>query len=312
MMFANDDDMVECPYNNSHRMLRKRLQSHLLKCRIQYPDVELRKCPFNLSHLIPEPEFTHHVTNCSDRKLITQYKYDAPDEVIEEEHPKHEPIQSEENWDDTDVPDYDPTKYVEKADVIRQPLGPTPSLRKAFIKEERKRLGDADSDEEEHARGEDCINDGQSLRNNAVVSNGSNLRRSPGCRPTNTTYNCDDDPYYISEPIQPKQRSRSRSPQRSYRDGSPVRANKNRFTKSYRDRSPSGSHRYRSPSRSHRDHSPSRSYRDRSPRSYRDRSPRSYRDGSPTRQRRNDSKRYRDSSPTSSGNQNHGRYNRNY
>lgn len=56
-MFLSDDDMVECPYNKTHRMLRRRLQTHLHKCRLQYPDVELRKCPFNTTHLIPEPEF---------------------------------------------------------------------------------------------------------------------------------------------------------------------------------------------------------------------------------------------------------------
>ena len=56
-MFLRDDDMVECPYNKTHRMLRRRLQTHLHKCRLQYPDVELRKCPFNTTHLIPEPEF---------------------------------------------------------------------------------------------------------------------------------------------------------------------------------------------------------------------------------------------------------------
>lgn len=66
-MFLNDDDMVECPYNSSHRMLRKRFQSHIIKCRLQYPNVELRKCPFNITHLIPEPEFSV--------KILLQYQF---------------------------------------------------------------------------------------------------------------------------------------------------------------------------------------------------------------------------------------------
>ncbi|XP_073830954.1 uncharacterized protein isoform X2 [Musca autumnalis] len=298
MMFVSDDDMIECPYNNSHRMLRKRLQSHLLKCRVNYPNVELRKCPFNLSHLIPEPEFTHHATNCPDRKLITQYKYDAP-ETVDEEVPKHKPIESEENWDETDVQDYDPNKYVENATVIRQPEGQTPSARKQFIKKERKRLGDADSDDE--------------------IDNRNN---SP---PNEEQYNCDEDPYYNGDryanpsppppPIYSRnedgpssrsyrdkedryhRRNRSRSPKRSSRDRSPSRSYaKSSNSRSSRDRSPLSSYANSSHSRSSRDRSPSRSYaKSSNSRSSRDRSPsRSYTNSSYARSSRDrSSERYR-------------------
>ncbi|XP_005177541.2 protein snwA [Musca domestica] len=215
MMFLNDEDMVECPYNNSHRMLRKRLQSHLLKCRIHYPNVELRKCPFNLSHLIPEPEFTHHATNCPDRKLITQYKYDAP-ESVEEEVPKHTPIESEENWDETDVPDYDPKKYVENATVIRCPQGPTPSERKEFIKKERKRLGDVDSDEDNDDESRNSQNDERSERSRSpdllFRNNSPQTRTNRDSR----MYNCDDDPYYKrNDERNPRPQKSSRDTQRS-------------------------------------------------------------------------------------------------
>lgn len=52
------NDMVHCPYNKAHKMLRKKLQQHILKCRVYYKDeVELLVCPFNKAHLIPEPEY---------------------------------------------------------------------------------------------------------------------------------------------------------------------------------------------------------------------------------------------------------------
>lgn len=54
---ASPHDMIGCPYNPAHRMLRSRLQPHLIKCRKSYPDAELKTCPFDLTHLIPEPEF---------------------------------------------------------------------------------------------------------------------------------------------------------------------------------------------------------------------------------------------------------------
>ncbi|XP_054730111.1 uncharacterized protein LOC129238909 [Anastrepha obliqua] len=148
----NDSDMVLCPYNKAHQLLRRRLQSHLIKCRQNYPQLELQKCPFNATHHIPEPEFVLHVTNCPDRKLITQYKYNTV-EVKEEEPVRHAPIECEENWDDTEVDDYNPQKYIDQKNVLQRPLGAPPAQRKAFIKRERKRLGDeesyTDSDEDE-------------------------------------------------------------------------------------------------------------------------------------------------------------------
>ncbi|KAM7348285.1 uncharacterized protein ACRADG_007678 [Cochliomyia hominivorax] len=238
-MFLSDDDMVECPYNKTHRMLRRRLQSHLIKCRLNYPDVELRKCPFNITHLIPEPEFTHHATNCPDRKLITQYKYNAP-EPKEEEGPKHAPIECDEDWDDTDVNDYNPQKYLERAKVIRKPDGHKPSERKLFIKKERKRLGDGDdsSEDESKSKGSKSTSHGykrkdedsqtESPTKDTVKGNRSKYSRSPS---RSSSYKGRSrSPSYRSR------RDRSRSPSyRSRRDRSPSPAG---FRRSYRNHSP--------------------------------------------------------------------------
>lgn len=132
-------------------MKRKRLIPHLVKCRLSHPDVELMKCPFNASHLIPEPEFTHHVTNCSDRAIIDRYKYNTlPVKQDFQDRQKIE-IECDENWDDTEADDYDPTKHVTKKNVILNHIGGRPSDKKEFRKNERKRLGDAFSSDEEEA-----------------------------------------------------------------------------------------------------------------------------------------------------------------
>ncbi|XP_055843037.1 nuclear speckle splicing regulatory protein 1-like [Episyrphus balteatus] len=148
---AQDDDMVECPYNKYHQMLRKRLIPHLIKCRLSYPDAELIKCPFNASHLIPEPEFTHHVANCKDKAIIHQYKYNTLPVKIDEADRQQVEIDCDENWDDTEAVDYDPKKYVSQANVIRTHIGDLPSVRKEFRKSERKRLGDEDSSDDDEA-----------------------------------------------------------------------------------------------------------------------------------------------------------------
>lgn len=146
---AKDDDEVQCPYNKAHTMKRRRLIPHLIKCRLSFPDAELLKCPFNASHLIPEPEFTHHVTNCSDRSIIHQYKYNTLPVKIDVADRQQVEVDCDENWDDNEAQDYDPKKYASQANVIRPHIGDLPSVRKEFRKNERKRLGDEDSSDEE-------------------------------------------------------------------------------------------------------------------------------------------------------------------
>ncbi|KAH8328355.1 hypothetical protein KR067_008456 [Drosophila pandora] len=140
--------MVNCPYNKEHKMLRKKLQQHILKCRELYKDtVELKVCPFNKIHLIPEPEFFQHVKFCVDRKIIVQYQTSAA--AVLDQDTRHAKIECEENWDDVNEPDYDPQAYCSNANIVREPNGMFPSQRKAFIKEEnRRRFGDDYEDEE--------------------------------------------------------------------------------------------------------------------------------------------------------------------
>lgn len=238
--------------------------------------------------------------------MITQYKYDAP-EVVEEDLPKHAPIECEENWDETDVPDYDPTKYVEKAAVIRLPVGTAPSERKEFIKKERKRLGDIDSDEENE--GEEEVQAmqlpntslSQGMRSKTPEQIYRNRSPHPPSRNGSSAYNCDEDPYYSRYIEERSNRSSlsgdncdppsracrgDRSPSRSYRYRSP--------SSKHRDRSPLNNHQNRSSSRTYRDRSPSRDHRDRSSsHKYRDRSPfRKHRNNSPSRHEKANS--YRD------------------
>ncbi|XP_050329821.1 uncharacterized protein DDB_G0283697-like [Bactrocera neohumeralis] len=193
LSLENDDDVVVCPYNPAHRLLRKRLQPHLIKCRENYPQLQLQRCPFNNTHHIPEPEFCLHVTNCPDRKLITQYKYDAA-EPKEEERVSHAPIECEENWDDTEVDDYDPQKFIKEKEVLRQPLGIAPAERKEFIKTERKRLGD----EESYSESDDDFKD--DITKKDENEDLSSIKRIRSISPS---------------PPRQRERSRSRSPQSS-------------------------------------------------------------------------------------------------
>ncbi|XP_022218274.1 gametocyte-specific factor 1 homolog [Drosophila obscura] len=140
-------DMVSCPYNKEHVMLRKKYQQHIIKCRELYKDtVELLVCPFNKGHLVPEPEFHQHTKSCDDRKIIVQYQTSEP--AVLRADTRHEKIEADENWDDIKVEDYNPQVYCAQANIVREPNGMFPAQRKAFIKEERRRRGDYCDEEE--------------------------------------------------------------------------------------------------------------------------------------------------------------------
>lgn len=79
------------------------------------------------------------MSNCPDRKLIVQYKYEGPDEYDGTKFLQHDPIDCDENWDDTDIGNYDPEIYSRNMQIIRQPIG-GPSQRKAFKAEEANRF----------------------------------------------------------------------------------------------------------------------------------------------------------------------------
>lgn len=50
------NNTVQCPYNESHQILPERLQTHLVKCRKQYPDCKKVQCPLNAVHWVNEQE----------------------------------------------------------------------------------------------------------------------------------------------------------------------------------------------------------------------------------------------------------------
>lgn len=39
-----------CPYNPSHVIMKSRIQTHLVKCEKQHPQIKLETCPFDITH----------------------------------------------------------------------------------------------------------------------------------------------------------------------------------------------------------------------------------------------------------------------
>ncbi|RWS24185.1 tRNA:m(4)X modification enzyme TRM13-like protein [Leptotrombidium deliense] len=63
------DDLVTCPYNPAHKIARRRLQAHLIKCE-KNSNVHLMECPFNSSHRMEMHEYQKHIDNCPDSRQI--------------------------------------------------------------------------------------------------------------------------------------------------------------------------------------------------------------------------------------------------
>lgn len=63
----DDKDLLECPYDKHHRILKHRMQLHLIKCRRNHPSVNKVICPFNVTHVLNEPELKVSIT------YITQF-----------------------------------------------------------------------------------------------------------------------------------------------------------------------------------------------------------------------------------------------
>lgn len=52
----NDQELLECPYETSHRILKSRMQVHLGRCRRNHTNVPTVTCPFNVTHVLNKPE----------------------------------------------------------------------------------------------------------------------------------------------------------------------------------------------------------------------------------------------------------------
>jgi len=154
MPICSWEKTITCPYNPSHQITQERIQTHLVKCRRNHPDMDMAVCPYNASHHIPKAEEAMHVTHCPDRKIIELSKYSwamhkpgqhgnvsMPEPVRMSSRDIAMMMCQDENWETeaTIKESYDPQKKCAKTNVLRKIQGATPSERKKFYISERQR-----------------------------------------------------------------------------------------------------------------------------------------------------------------------------
>jgi len=64
------DDLVRCPYDETHIVTVRRFPYHLMKERKNNPGTEMKQCPFNMLHHVPAKEFDYHKVHCPDKDCI--------------------------------------------------------------------------------------------------------------------------------------------------------------------------------------------------------------------------------------------------
>ncbi|ETN66604.1 hypothetical protein AND_001609 [Anopheles darlingi] len=121
-----------CPFNPAHLLAGESMQKHLLKCKKQHKSSNLIVCPDRI--LIESCRYTEKNdarggTNAGQRQETAQPNYTAETTSYNGN--------DEENWDDMDVPAYNPLKYCLENKVIRQANHLTPAEKRAFYEEER-------------------------------------------------------------------------------------------------------------------------------------------------------------------------------
>lgn len=76
------DEILVCPYNNSHCIIRHRMPKHLVKCRKNYAGPRLLACPYNAMHLMQEHELTDHFKECREfQNIEASREIDNPETI---------------------------------------------------------------------------------------------------------------------------------------------------------------------------------------------------------------------------------------
>ena len=140
-----EEELEQCPYDPVHRILPKRMQTHLIKCRkaiLGQPTspyyqraVNMVICKFNTKHHVQKEELDAHHRKCPDKKEFLQHTIqttssDDPQKkpgwmnLIDDTILKQKPAVNEENWEDEWQQTYDPMEKIQSnTNIIYNPQG---------------------------------------------------------------------------------------------------------------------------------------------------------------------------------------------
>ncbi|XP_071545955.1 uncharacterized protein [Panulirus ornatus] len=151
MDFRAIEKLKPCPYNPVHQILPHRMAQHLVKCKKNYPNADMKVCVFNATHVIPTPEYQAHILECDSRSTVERELYRRKEtdrellynrQMAESRHQVAQPqarsdSASQEDWDSEMVlSSYNPNESIVYKEIPRQP---PPGLGKAGRRKWRER-----------------------------------------------------------------------------------------------------------------------------------------------------------------------------
>ena len=75
MEYRRRESHKSCPYDPCHQILPHRFAKHLVKCKKNHPDCDMKTCPFNATHVIPTSEIQAHLLECPDKGPVEREIY---------------------------------------------------------------------------------------------------------------------------------------------------------------------------------------------------------------------------------------------
>lgn len=140
-----EEELMQCPYDPVHRILPKRMQTHLIKCRKSLlaqttsPYHQRAKnmviCKFNTLHHVQKEDLDAHHMKCPSKKEFfsnaTQVTASNDPEkrpgwmnLVDDSVLKKKPSPDEENWEDEWQETYDPMEKINSnTNIIYNPQG---------------------------------------------------------------------------------------------------------------------------------------------------------------------------------------------
>jgi len=121
-LLATDETRV-CPYDPTHEILVTRWERHLLRCRPNHPNSNIKICRFNWQHHVPMEELAFHEKECAREEMnqgnstpLMDPTFEIPDPM--RNHKAGLVTEVDPEWEQEVAP-YDPTAVAMSKPVIR-------------------------------------------------------------------------------------------------------------------------------------------------------------------------------------------------